>query len=230
MLEIFLKIRLVCAFLNITIEIFLEDDVRQFFKKFGTILDIRHFKAQGYSFVRFDNKDSAAKSIAEMNGADFMCQSIRCSWGKTDVSFIICSTFLNLYLCFSFKLLALQEGLIYEMLVILIQIQLLVHLMLQPLLILQVQQICSNIGIFINNIIAIRNGKSIFFFFLFFILNILKFFLAIGNNNSNNSSPNNNKLNKLRYMHFLFQSDLLLFFCCNSLLVFLYIVDLIMIF
>lgn len=65
--------------------IVLEDDVRQAFKKFGTILDIRHFKAQGYSFVRFDNKDSATKSITDMNGAEFMGQSIRCSWGKTDV-------------------------------------------------------------------------------------------------------------------------------------------------
>ncbi|KAI1712603.1 RNA recognition motif domain-containing protein [Ditylenchus destructor] len=61
-----------------------DDDVRQTFKKYGTILDIRHFKAQGYAFVRFDSKPAATKSIAEMNGGEFMGQSIRCSWGKSE--------------------------------------------------------------------------------------------------------------------------------------------------
>uniref|UniRef100_A0A1I7RW23 Nucleolysin TIA-1/TIAR n=1 Tax=Bursaphelenchus xylophilus TaxID=6326 RepID=A0A1I7RW23_BURXY len=61
-----------------------DDDVRQIFKRFGAVLDIRHFKAQGYSFVKFDSKESAAKAIFEMNGAEFMGQNIRCSWGKAD--------------------------------------------------------------------------------------------------------------------------------------------------
>ncbi|CAD5209476.1 unnamed protein product [Bursaphelenchus okinawaensis] len=61
-----------------------DDDVRNIFKRFGTVLDIRHFKVQGYSFVKFDSKESAAKAIYEMNGAEFMGQNIRCSWGKAD--------------------------------------------------------------------------------------------------------------------------------------------------
>uniref|UniRef100_A0A915ENC4 RRM domain-containing protein n=1 Tax=Ditylenchus dipsaci TaxID=166011 RepID=A0A915ENC4_9BILA len=61
-----------------------DDDIRNVFKQYGSILDIRHFKAQGYAFVRFDAKSGAAKSIAEMNGGEFMGQSIRCSWGKSD--------------------------------------------------------------------------------------------------------------------------------------------------
>lgn len=52
-------------------------------------MDIRHFKAQGYSFVRFDSKDAAAKAIAEMNGSELNGQSIRCSWGKTEVNFFV---------------------------------------------------------------------------------------------------------------------------------------------
>lgn len=61
-----------------------EDDIKQAFKKFGAILDIRHFKPQGYAFVRFDSKEAAAKMIVEMNGEEFMGQTIRCSWGKVD--------------------------------------------------------------------------------------------------------------------------------------------------
>ena len=61
-----------------------EEDVRAHFKKYGSILDIRHFKAQGYSFVRFDSKDSAARAIADMNGSELNGQAIRCSWGKTE--------------------------------------------------------------------------------------------------------------------------------------------------
>jgi RNA recognition motif-containing protein len=34
----------------------LEDDMRQAFKRFGTIVDIRHFKPQGYAFLKFDSK------------------------------------------------------------------------------------------------------------------------------------------------------------------------------
>lgn len=71
-------------FLNF-IFIDLEEDVRSHFKKYGSILDIRHFKAQGYSFVRFDTKEAAAKAIADLNGSELNGQAIRCSWGKTEV-------------------------------------------------------------------------------------------------------------------------------------------------
>ncbi|KAI6222518.1 hypothetical protein M3Y95_00902000 [Aphelenchoides besseyi] len=63
-----------------------DDDVRAVFNRFGQVTDVRHFKNQGYSFVKFDTKDSAARAIYEMNGAEFMGQSIRCSWGKADSS------------------------------------------------------------------------------------------------------------------------------------------------
>jgi len=61
-----------------------DDDVRAVFKRFGTIVDIRNFKTQGYSFAKFDAKENAARAIHEMNGAEFMGQTIRCSWGKAD--------------------------------------------------------------------------------------------------------------------------------------------------
>lgn len=48
-------------------------------------MDIRHFKAQGYSFVRFDNKDAATRAITEMNGHELNDQAIKCSWGKSEV-------------------------------------------------------------------------------------------------------------------------------------------------
>lgn len=80
-----------------TILSFVDDDVRQVFKKYGAILDIRHFKAQGYSFVRFDSKDAATKAIMDMNGGEFMGQSIRCSWGKTEASFVY---YFNEFSCF----------------------------------------------------------------------------------------------------------------------------------
>jgi len=61
-----------------------EDDMRQGFRKFGSILDIRHFKPQGYAFIKFDSKEAAARAIVEMNGEEFMGHTIRCSWGKVD--------------------------------------------------------------------------------------------------------------------------------------------------
>ncbi|KAI6239476.1 RNA recognition motif [Aphelenchoides fujianensis] len=61
-----------------------DEDVRAIFTRFGHVQDIRHFKVQGYSFVRFDSKENAARAIFEMNGAELMNQAIRCSWGKSD--------------------------------------------------------------------------------------------------------------------------------------------------
>ncbi|KAK0416468.1 hypothetical protein QR680_012504 [Steinernema hermaphroditum] len=61
-----------------------EDDIRNVFKEFGNIVDIRHFKSQGYSFVKFDSKEHAASAICERNGSELCGQTIRCSWGKTE--------------------------------------------------------------------------------------------------------------------------------------------------
>ncbi|GMT17047.1 hypothetical protein PFISCL1PPCAC_8344 [Pristionchus fissidentatus] len=61
-----------------------EDDIRQAFGGFGPIVEIRVFKAQGYSFVKFERKESAARAIISMSGQELCGQSIKCSWGKTD--------------------------------------------------------------------------------------------------------------------------------------------------
>lgn len=61
-----------------------EDDIRSAFKQFGIILDIRHFKAQGYSFVRYETKEAAARAITEMCGYELNNQPIKCSWGKIE--------------------------------------------------------------------------------------------------------------------------------------------------
>lgn len=61
-----------------------EEEIREAFSKFGRIEEVRIFKAQGYSFVRYAEKEPAARAIVEMNGKDVCGQSVRCSWGKTD--------------------------------------------------------------------------------------------------------------------------------------------------
>lgn len=61
-----------------------EDEIRKVFGRFGSITDIRHFKAQGYSFVKFDTKEAAARAIIEMNSGEMMGQVIKCSWGKSN--------------------------------------------------------------------------------------------------------------------------------------------------
>lgn len=61
-----------------------EEDIRQAFGGFGPITEIRVFKAQGYSFVKFERKESAARAIVSMSGQELCGQSIKCSWGKTD--------------------------------------------------------------------------------------------------------------------------------------------------
>ncbi|CCD65016.1 RRM domain-containing protein [Caenorhabditis elegans] len=60
-----------------------EDEIRQGFASFGRITEVRIFKMQGYAFVKFDNKDAAAKAIVQMNNQDVGGQLVRCSWGKT---------------------------------------------------------------------------------------------------------------------------------------------------
>ncbi|CAJ0561460.1 unnamed protein product, partial [Mesorhabditis spiculigera] len=61
-----------------------EEDIRANFQQFGSIDEIRLFKAQGYSFVRFHSKESACRAICEMSGKEMCGQVVRCSWGKTD--------------------------------------------------------------------------------------------------------------------------------------------------
>lgn len=60
-----------------------DEDLRSAFDKFGRILEVRIFKAQGYAFVRFDKKESACNAIVKMNGQEICGQSVKCSWGRT---------------------------------------------------------------------------------------------------------------------------------------------------
>uniref|UniRef100_A0A915IAS7 RRM domain-containing protein n=1 Tax=Romanomermis culicivorax TaxID=13658 RepID=A0A915IAS7_ROMCU len=59
-----------------------EDDVRKYFAKYGTIMDIKLFKQQGFCFVRFDAKESAAHAIVNVSGTEINGSPVRCSWGK----------------------------------------------------------------------------------------------------------------------------------------------------
>ncbi|KRX90133.1 Nucleolysin TIAR, partial [Trichinella pseudospiralis] len=59
-----------------------DDDLRRIFARFGSILEVRVFKQQGYAFVRFDNKESAAHAILNITGTEINGSSVRCSWGK----------------------------------------------------------------------------------------------------------------------------------------------------
>nr|CAD2184562.1 unnamed protein product [Meloidogyne enterolobii] len=61
-----------------------ETEIRDASKRFGNIVDIRHFKLQGYAFVKFDTKIAAGKAIAEMNNGEFLGQTIRKNWGKVE--------------------------------------------------------------------------------------------------------------------------------------------------
>lgn len=45
-------------------------------------MEIKVFKQQGFGFVRFDNKESAAHAIMNVSGTDICGSSVRCSWGK----------------------------------------------------------------------------------------------------------------------------------------------------
>lgn len=62
---------------------FEDEDLRASFDKFGRILEVRIFKAQGYAFVRFDKKESACNAICKMNGQEICGQNVKCSWGRT---------------------------------------------------------------------------------------------------------------------------------------------------
>ncbi|KAK0396613.1 hypothetical protein QR680_001786 [Steinernema hermaphroditum] len=59
------------------------EDIEEQFKQYGTVKEIRVFKQQGYAFVRFAAKNEAARAILKMNGAQLGCQTVKCSWGRT---------------------------------------------------------------------------------------------------------------------------------------------------
>lgn len=64
---------------------FSEEDIRSAFERFGRISEVRIFKVQGYAFVKFETKEAATRSIMQMNGGELGGNTIRCSWGKSQV-------------------------------------------------------------------------------------------------------------------------------------------------
>ncbi|CAP27832.1 Protein CBR-TIAR-2 [Caenorhabditis briggsae] len=63
-----------------------EDEIRRAFDRFGPINEVRMFKVQGYAFVKFEQKEAAARAIVQMNNAEIQGQQVRCSWGKSGES------------------------------------------------------------------------------------------------------------------------------------------------
>jgi len=60
----------------------IEGMLRDAFKKYGNVEEIRVFKDKGCAFIRYDSKDSATQAIISMTGQELAGQTIRCSWGK----------------------------------------------------------------------------------------------------------------------------------------------------
>nr|ADF47449.1 TIA1-like protein [Dugesia japonica] len=59
-----------------------EELLRESFKEFGDILEVRIFKEKGYAFVRFDSHEGATQAIIRMHGKEVGSQLCKCSWGK----------------------------------------------------------------------------------------------------------------------------------------------------
>eukprot|EP00088_Acartia_fossae_P049890 TRINITY_DN5533_c0_g1_i1.p1 TRINITY_DN5533_c0_g1~~TRINITY_DN5533_c0_g1_i1.p1 ORF type:complete len:306 (+),score=64.00 TRINITY_DN5533_c0_g1_i1:116-1033(+) len=59
-----------------------ETVIREAFKLYGKIIEVRYFKDKGYAFVRYDNKESAASAIVACHLTEVGGQTIKCSWGK----------------------------------------------------------------------------------------------------------------------------------------------------
>jgi len=59
--------------------------IREAFKLYGKIVEVRYFKDKGYAFVRYDNKESAASAIVACHLTEVGGQTIKCSWGKEGV-------------------------------------------------------------------------------------------------------------------------------------------------
>jgi len=60
----------------------IENMLKDAFKKYGNVEEIRVFKDKGCAFIRYDSKDSATQAIISMTGHELAGQTIRCSWGK----------------------------------------------------------------------------------------------------------------------------------------------------
>ncbi|EJW83197.1 RNA recognition domain-containing protein, partial [Wuchereria bancrofti] len=60
-----------------------DEELMQSFSAIATVIEVRLFKQQGYAFVRYLNKDAAARAIMSMNGKVINGQKIRCSWSRT---------------------------------------------------------------------------------------------------------------------------------------------------
>ncbi|KAK7463980.1 hypothetical protein BaRGS_00038020 [Batillaria attramentaria] len=59
-----------------------EDLMRNTFKSYGTIQEIRVFKDKGYAFIRFSSKEAATQAICAVHGSTINDQTVKCSWGK----------------------------------------------------------------------------------------------------------------------------------------------------
>jgi len=62
-----------------------EHIIRDAFKLYGKIQEIRYFKDKGYAFCRYDNKESACSAIVACHLTEVGGQTIKCSWGKEGV-------------------------------------------------------------------------------------------------------------------------------------------------
>jgi len=62
-----------------------EHIIRDAFKLYGKIQEIRYFKDKGYAFCRYDNKESACSAIVACHLTEVGGQIIKCSWGKEGV-------------------------------------------------------------------------------------------------------------------------------------------------
>jgi RNA recognition motif-containing protein len=67
-----------------------EADIRESFKKFGEIKQVRLFSSKNYGFVVFDTKENAARSILEMSGQKIKGHVINCSWGRVNEVTFLC--------------------------------------------------------------------------------------------------------------------------------------------
>ena len=59
-----------------------EEVIARSFSPFGPIQDIRVFRDKGYAFIRFINKESAARAIEHANNSEINGQMVKCHWGK----------------------------------------------------------------------------------------------------------------------------------------------------
>ncbi|XP_070210914.1 nucleolysin TIAR-like [Littorina saxatilis] len=59
-----------------------EELMRNTFKQFGAIQEVRVFKDKGYAFIRFGTKEAATNAICTIHGTTINDQIVKCSWGK----------------------------------------------------------------------------------------------------------------------------------------------------